>query len=156
MHRTLHSPPGILLQFSGSTLLKGEVRERGSERARERERASTRARASHIHSTPSSATHHPLIINVQFFFTGRTLAPPPPPPPPAPSPPPPLRSHSPTPSLNDGSLTRRSRLQAPPSSSPLHSLFLAASSRPVATHYSGPFVRFQILREEPTQRSGLV
>jgi len=57
MHRTLHSPPGILLQFSGSTLLKGEVRERESER--ERERASTRARASHIHSTPSSAAHHP-------------------------------------------------------------------------------------------------
>jgi hypothetical protein len=40
MHRTLHSPPGILLQFSGSTLLKGEVRERESERARESEHQS--------------------------------------------------------------------------------------------------------------------
>jgi hypothetical protein len=38
MHRTLHSTPGILLQFSGSTVLKGEVRER--EGARESEHQS--------------------------------------------------------------------------------------------------------------------
>jgi hypothetical protein len=48
----------------------------------------------------------------------------------------------PTPSLDDGSLTRRSCLLAPPSPSPspLNSLFLAASNRPVATNYFSSFV----------------